>query len=265
MHDADLDYALYLISIKLTDSGKTLQDFELPNFTTDWGRTFGNELIATELNYDPLEQITAHDTSLVQLNSHQRHAYTTILHSINERLKSLYFVQGPAGTGKTSLYKVLCNYFHSKGKIVLCVASSGIAALLLPGGQISHSRFKIRIVINESSTCSISPNTLLAGLIKETSLIISHEVPMQYRHCFKAVNHTLNDIGGTAPLALFRNISILLGRDFAQILPVVRMGNPGATVAACLQSSPLWSKFTILFLHQNIRVRAGETNLEFAN
>ena len=265
LHDADLDYGLYFISIILADSGKTLQDFELPNYINDWGRTVGNELIAAELNYDPIEQITEHDTSIVQLNIDQRHAYTTILHSINSGLKSLYFVQGPAGTGKTFLYKVLCNYFRSKGKIVLCVASSGIAALLLPGGHTSHSRFKKPVVINESSTCAISPNTLLAGWIKETALIIWDEVPMQHQYCFEAVNRTLNDICGIADNCLFGNISIVLGGDFAQILPVVRRGNRGATIAACLQSSTLWSKFTTLFLHQNMRVRAGEANLEFAN
>ena len=172
LHDADLDYGLYLISLILADSGKTLQDFELPNYTNDWGRTAGNELIATELNYDLIEQTAEHDLALAQFNEDQRNAYTTILQSIADGSQSLHFVQGPAGTGKTFLYKVLCNYFRSKGKIVLCVASSGIAALLLPGGRTSDSRFKIPIVINESSTCTISRNTLLDGLIQETSIII---------------------------------------------------------------------------------------------
>ena len=93
-------------------------------------------------------------------------------------------MQGPAGTGKTFLYKLLCSYFRSKGKIVLCVASSGIAALLLPGGRTSHSRFKIPIMIHESSTCAISPNTRPGGLIKKISLIIWDEVPMQHKYCF---------------------------------------------------------------------------------
>ena len=265
LHDADLDYGLYLISLILADSGKTLEDFELPNYTNNWARSGGNELITTELDYDPIEQITEHDISLAKLNSDQRHAYTTILHSINDGVKSLYFVQGPAGTGKTFLYKVLCNYFRSKGKIVLCVASSGIAALLLPGGRTSHSRFKIPIVIHESSTCTISPNTFLAGLIKETSLIIWDEVPMQHRYCFEAVNRTLNDICGTSDNSFFGNISVILGGDFAQILPVIRRGNRSATVAACLQRSSLWSNFSILSLHQNMRVRNGEANLQFAN
>ena len=210
-----------MISLILADSGKTLQDFELPNYVNDWSRTAGNELIATELNYDLIEQIAEHDLSLAQLNEGQRKAYSMILHSITDGSQLLHFVQGPAGTGKTFLYKVLCNYFRSKGKIVLCVASSGIAALLLPGGRTSHSRFKIPIVINESSTCTISRNTLLAGLIQETALIIWDEVPMQHKYCFEAVNRTLNDICGTTGNCLFGNIPMVLGGDFAQILPVL--------------------------------------------
>jgi len=34
---------------------------------------------------------------------------------------------------------------RSKGQIVLTVASSGIAALLIPGGRTAHSRFAIPI------------------------------------------------------------------------------------------------------------------------
>ncbi|XP_031095170.1 uncharacterized protein LOC115999462 [Ipomoea triloba] len=42
-----------------------------------------------------------------------------------------------------------------KGEIVLNVASSGIASLLLPGGRTAHSRFVIPICVNENSTCNI--------------------------------------------------------------------------------------------------------------
>ena len=52
LHDADFEYGLYLICLILVNSGKTLQDFELPNYINDWGRIAGNELIATERNYN---------------------------------------------------------------------------------------------------------------------------------------------------------------------------------------------------------------------
>ncbi|KAG6220055.1 hypothetical protein E4U25_001116, partial [Claviceps purpurea] len=40
----------------------------------------------------------------------------------------------PRGTGKTFLYETLACHYRSEGKTVICAASTGIAALLLPGG-----------------------------------------------------------------------------------------------------------------------------------
>lgn len=53
----------------------------------------------------------------------------------------IFFLQVPAGIDKNFLYKALCNYYRSKGEVVVCVASSRIAALLLQGGRVSHSQF----------------------------------------------------------------------------------------------------------------------------
>ena len=58
---------------------------------------------------------------------------------------------------------------------------------------------------------------------------------MQYKHCFEAVNRTLNDICGTTGDCQFGNIPIVLGGDCAQILPVGRRGNSGVMVEACWQ------------------------------
>ena len=88
---------------------------------------------------------------------------------------------------------------------------------------------------------------------------------MQHKYCFDAVNRTLNDICGIADSqGFFGNIPILLGGDFAQILPVVPRGNRAATVAASIQNSKLWSQFKVLSLTTNIRVQNGEHNLDFA-
>ena len=93
---------------------------------------------------------------------------------------------------------------------------------------------------------------------------------MQHRYCFEAVSRTLNDIcmlddnDDSDPRVLFGNIPILLGGDFAQILPVVRRGNRTTTVNACLQSSNLWKHFKLLTLKKNMRVREGENNSAFA-
>jgi len=83
---------------------------------------------------------------------------------------------------------------RSKGLIVLNVASSGIAALLLPGGKTTHFAFCISFVTTETSTCGILQNSYKAKLILNSKLIIWDEAPMLNRFCVKAVDRTLRDI-----------------------------------------------------------------------
>ena len=63
---------------------------------------------------------------------------------------------------------------------MLYVASSGIASLLLLGGRMSHSRFKIPFNIYENSFCYVNKNSELADLLKKVILFIWDEVPMQH-------------------------------------------------------------------------------------
>ena len=56
------------------------------------------------------------------------------------------FVYGSCETRKTYLWKVIIVALRSKGKIILSVASSGIAALLLPFGKTAHAMFKLSLI-----------------------------------------------------------------------------------------------------------------------
>jgi chromosomal replication initiation ATPase DnaA len=107
-----------------------------------------------------------------KLNPEQRSAFDTIVESALNHQSKLFFLNGPAGTGKTYVYNVVCSKLRAEGQIVLCVASSGIAALLLPGGRTSHSHFKIPLQTNDTSFCNFSKNSMMADLIRETSVII---------------------------------------------------------------------------------------------
>ncbi|CAN0839969.1 hypothetical protein LINGRAHAP2_LOCUS2707 [Linum grandiflorum] len=80
------------------------------------------------------------------------------------------------------------------GQIARVVASSGIAATLLPGGVTAHSRFKIPIEVEHGSTCSIKKGTALARLMQQASLIVWDEAPMVHRLSFEAVDRTLCDV-----------------------------------------------------------------------
>ncbi|SGY55469.1 BQ5605_C006g04030 [Microbotryum silenes-dioicae] len=64
-------------------------------------------------------------------------------------------VDAPGGTSKTFLQETVLARIRSEGTYALAVASSRIAALLLPKGRTAHSRFKIPIDIFDDSTCNV--------------------------------------------------------------------------------------------------------------
>ena len=258
------DYGLYLIEEALLGMGRTLSEFRLPRPRHDWSRDRSNPLIRRELDYDRIAEYNAAKEKYGRLNEDQKRNFDILEAAIrDDPHSSLFFLQGHAGTGKTFLYETICHHFRSQGKVVLCVASSGIAAQLLPGGMTSHSRFKIPLNVNEDSVCSINKGSQLAALIERTHLIVWDEVPMQHKYCFEAVSRTLADIrGNDLP---FGGIPVLLGGDFAQIPPVVPRGTRASTVAANIRQSMLWPSFRILYLERNMRVQPGPRNEAFAD
>ncbi|XP_071740749.1 uncharacterized protein [Rutidosis leptorrhynchoides] len=170
----------------------------------------------------------------------------------------LFFLYGPGGTGKTFLYNTVLAKLRSERLIVLAVASSGIASLLLPGGQTAHSRFVIPLELMENSTCGIKQKTHLAALIQEARLIIWDEAPMTQRFAFEALDKTLRDILGAKDdanrLKLFGGMPILLGGDFRQIFPVVTKGKRQEVVHACINRSDLWQHCELHALSRIMRV-----------
>lgn len=67
-----------------------------------------------------------------------------------------FFVYISGGTGKTFLWRTITLSLRAKEKIILAVASSGIASLLLPGARAAHSRIKIPVDVVEGASCNIS-------------------------------------------------------------------------------------------------------------
>ena len=188
--------------------------------------------------------------------------FNTIIATINiDPQTARFFLQGPIGTSKIFLYRCLCHYYRSRGKIILYIASSGITAFLLPGGYTAHSYFQIPINLYKESTYNISKNLNLARLLYYTSLLIQDKVLIQHYYCFKAVYYILIDIYSND--SIFSRLPTILSGNFAQILPVIPRGNRAAIVGACLQWLFLWPIFYILSLQLNIRVRQGKINQQF--
>lgn len=175
-----------------------------------------------------------------------------------QKKASFFFVCGYGGTGKTFLWNTIINHLRSQQKIVLSVASSGVASLLLPGGRTAHSRFKIPCDLDETTICNIKRGTMLANLIKQTSLIIWDEALMTHKAAFEALDRTLRDLlslhsPDTKELP-FGGKVVVLGGDPRQILPVIEGGSRSEIVAAAICNSKLWSHVTVLTLTQNMRL-----------
>jgi hypothetical protein len=260
------DYGLYLIDQLLIQSGKSLQDWDsLPQVTGDWGTLLQNlnPLIVEQKDYDILEQADLAEQHIANLNPDQQAAFDRITSAITNSTGEIFFLHGPGGTGKTYLYNTLCYHLRSQAKIVLCVASSGIAALLLKGGRTAHSRFKIPVPCHESSFCAISKNSQLAALICQTDLVIWDEAPMQHRHIMEAVDRSFKDLRNSD--RPFGGLPVVFGGDFQQILPVILKGSRAQVVGASMRRSILWRHITVLQLHQNMRLNTAiEAEANFA-
>ncbi|KAF8100721.1 hypothetical protein N665_0218s0059 [Sinapis alba] len=133
---------------------------------------------------------------------------------------------------------------RSVGKVVIPVATAGIAALLLPGGKTAHSRFKLPLNLDDRSMCNIHKGD---------------EAPMAHKHAFKTLDRSLRDfLSHTNPEAAtqpFGGKTVLLSGDFRKILSVIPHGKRPDTVLASISKSYLWKLAQVLSLSINMRLR----------
>ena len=152
-------------------------------------------------------------------------------------------MDGPGGYGKTHILKVITSYARAQQKVVLCVASSGIAAHTVPGGTTAHNMFRFPLDFGDGTGYwKVSNSTQRAELIKAASLIIFDEAPMAHRYMFEMLDRSLRDLMGNEQP--FGGKLLLCSGDFRQCPPVVvdaRTSND--VIAASLQSSILWPTF----------------------
>ncbi|CAN1799651.1 ATP-dependent DNA helicase PIF1 [Linum perenne] len=239
--------------------GKSLSDFPgLPVPTTAHYSYSTNSLLAQELEYDHVALEIQSQIEIGKLNLEQQQAYDEIMESVQSNSHKISFIDGFGGTGKTFLWKVLSMKLRSERKVVLCVASSGIAALLMIGGRTTHSRFHIPVDVHSTSTCHIEQDSDLAELIRNTSLIIWDEAPMTHKHCMHALDRTLRDImsrrnRGNLNLP-FGGITVVFGGDFRQTLPVIPKATRTEIVNSSIKRSDLWDHMRVIKLCQNMRL-----------
>ncbi|GBM83960.1 hypothetical protein AVEN_102329-1 [Araneus ventricosus] len=160
-------YALADIEELLTSYNLSLQKLHLP--TVDLPAS-----VLERVNFDVVEEQAKANSYTMQLNSEQRNVVEILLSAVEILLSAVYnnaadtpkcyFLDGPAGTGKTFVYSTLFHTIRGRGDDVIPVASTGIAATLLIRGRTAHSIFKIPIDLNATSICNLKPNTKEADM-----------------------------------------------------------------------------------------------------
>ena len=189
------DEVILCLQEKLEGIGSSLEVFGLSSPNLEFcvqrvPKTISEEIFCAE------NQADIGRTKCQQLNTDQAHALSATKEVINDdtHANRLFFLNAPRGYGKTFLIEALLSTVRGLGQIALAVAYLGIAAELFEGGRTANSRFKIPILINESSVCNISLQSDLAKLIQKTSLIIWDAIMMSHVHQVDYVDHFLWDI-----------------------------------------------------------------------
>nr|GEW57567.1 hypothetical protein [Tanacetum cinerariifolium] len=198
-------------------------------------------------------------------NNNSRTPYRSILHhadEIEQYLNCRYISACEACwklLGKTYLWKTIIAWIRSMGKIVLSVASYGIASLLLPNGRTAHLRFCIPLELDNESCCGIDVVPYLACLIREAAFIIWDKEPLQHRYVFEAVDRTFRYVykhdNPNAENEVFGGKVVVLSGDFRQILPVISNASRAVVVASAINKSlAIWDNCRVFVLTTNMRL-----------
>ena len=126
-----------------------------------------------------------------------------------ETFMTLY-VDGRAGTGKTTTMQYILNKGRLAGRICLVAAPTNLAALLYSGGQSCHSLFELLVTRDRTEivTSRIRPGGDKAKLFKAASIIIVDELPSVKRADFEALLQVLDQARRHRWPHLIRKVSL---------------------------------------------------------
>ena len=266
MKDLDIDKikvkVLRAIDGELRNMGASLSDFTDMPKPPPLTQEEKNAMMFRDELFDTAKQSLIVSKLQPQLNETQaalcEDLYQAVHASKDEHMNKQFIVNAPGGYGKTFVFQTIAAKIRSEGGIVLCVASTGLAAQNLEGGRTAHSRFKIPIDILDDSFCNIKAQSHLAKLIKSADLIIWDEIFSVHRHNIEAVERTLKDL--TSSTEPWGGKVVCLGGDPRQTLPIVRRGGRAQIVRACIQSSLLYPGMKQYKLNQNMRTDKDEVD-----
>ncbi|MCH79297.1 helicase-like protein [Trifolium medium] len=153
------------IEKSLQANSKSFKDFPTMQYPNGYvTETLGNRLMYDEKDYNAAEQLIEFNKLYASLTDELKAIYEKIIDAVNRQQGGVFFLHGYGGNGKTFMWRTLASALRAQKKIVLTVATSEIAFLLLSGGRTAHSKFKIPVPTLENSTCNIDHKDELAAI-----------------------------------------------------------------------------------------------------
>ncbi|KAL8152632.1 hypothetical protein V2J09_010392, partial [Rumex salicifolius] len=123
-----------------------------------------NKLILEELRYDKASLAGEHRELFSRFTHEQKGVYDEIMNVVLSNKGGVFFYMDTEAHGKLLYGEHFPRAIRAEGEIVLTVASSENATLLIPGGGTAHLRFKILLQVNEDSTCHIGVGSELQSM-----------------------------------------------------------------------------------------------------
>jgi ATP-dependent DNA helicase PIF1 len=133
------------------------------------------------------------------------------------------FVTGRAGTGKSTLLRVLC---EAAGDSAVVVAPTGLAAINV-GGQTIHSFFGLPPRLVQPSDIKRSRN---GRIMRQMTTLVIDEISMVRSDLMWAIDQSLR-LNRNKPLEPFGGVRLILFGDLHQLPPVIRDAEEAAHLA----------------------------------
>ena len=156
VHQAHNSCLQEIIATRLEALGRTMSDFGLPEPAR--GRTEVEQELLHWNQQDCQQFVDEHLPLLTR--DEQRAVFDEVLDAVQYKRPLLMYIDLSSGQGKTLLIMVSTAALRAQGKIVLCSATTGLAALNYKGGTTAHSMYKIPITADdEVPKCNVSFNS----------------------------------------------------------------------------------------------------------
>ena len=203
------------------------------------------------------------DPVRIRLKAKQLHAYHMLQKAGPGGGRQLVtFLSGEGGMGKSTLIRLLAQYWRSKGLRVIITASSGKAAKLI-GGHTVHNAFMLQMSGNATvARLAAKQHTDHFLWLLSADIVIIDEISMLTATALSGVDAALSFVATNAEatsgaISSFGGKTLIAVGDLYQLPAVEEYRKSGDQVT----DGDLWPEFTFLELDESCRVDPAEVEL----